>query len=161
MTKLVREFTKSWTPRQRLAFAVCAVACAAVLYFWLVHSAVQARAQLQTSVSTLRAQAAQLEQQSAELSRLRTATAPTAARADLRSVVQAHAEKTGVSRALVKLDMLDRNRVQVTFGALPFSEWLDWIQALQTQQARLETCRIEALSTPGMVSITATLARPQ
>jgi len=144
-----------------LAVFAFGLAGAAILYFWLVQSTMHARAKLQVSVATLRTQAAQLDQQSAEYARLRTAPAPTAAQTDLRSIVQAYAEKTGLSRALVKLDAPDRNRVQVTFGALPFADWLIWIQALQAQQTRLETCRVEALSTTGMVSITATLVRSQ
>jgi general secretion pathway protein M len=47
------------------------------------------------------------------------------------------------------------------FGAVAFADWLDWIAGLESQQVRLEAGRIEALSTPGLVSVTATLVRAQ
>ena len=53
----------------------------------------------------------------------------------------------------------DADHVQVAFGAVAFADWLGWIAALQAQQVRLEAARIEALSAPGMVSVTATLTR--
>ena len=51
----------------------------------------------------------------------------------------------------------------VVFGAVAFADWLNWIAALKSQHVRLDACRIEALSTPGLVSVTATLirAKPQ
>jgi len=49
--------------------------------------------------------------------------------------------------------------VRVTLGAVSFAHWLDWIAALQSQNVRLESARVEALSAPGMVSATATLTR--
>ena len=64
-----------------------------------------------------------------------------------------------VRPALVRIDAPDANQVKVDFGALPFADWLAWVASLQAQQVRLDTCRIEALSTPGLVSVTATLVR--
>ena len=50
-------------------------------------------------------------------------------------------------------------RVQVSFGAVAFSDWLGWVGALQAQQLRVETCRVEAMTTPGLVNVTVTLVR--
>jgi type II secretory pathway component PulM len=47
----------------------------------------------------------------------------------------------------------------VVFGSAPFADWLAWITSLQTQQIRLDSSRIEALSTPGLVGVTATFVR--
>jgi type II secretory pathway component PulM len=131
----------------------------AALYVWLVQSAGQARVQLRTSVTTLRAQAARLDQQALEYGRLRAAPAATASPTDLRTLVQARVGDAGLSRALVRIDAPDPNQVKVVFGALPFTDWLAWVASLQAQQVRLDACRIEALSTPGLVSVTATFTR--
>ena len=159
MRAQLRKTWESRPPRERAIIAALAVMLGAALYVWLVQSASQARVQLRTSVTTLRAQAARLEQQAAELERLRTAPALSASQTDLRTLVQAQAGAAGLSRALVKIDAPDANQVVVVFGAVAFADWLNWVVSLKSQQVRLDTCRIEALSAPGMVSATATLTR--
>ena len=64
-----------------------------------------------------------------------------------------------MARALVRIDAQDADQVVAVFGAVAFADWLSWIAGLKLQQVRLDACRIEALSTPGLVSITATLVR--
>ena len=59
----------------------------------------------------------------------------------------------------MRIDALDANQVQVVFGAVAFADWLNWVAGLQSQHVRLNACRIEALSTPGLVSVTGTLVR--
>ena len=159
MRAQLRKAWESRSPLERAIIAALAVLLGVALYVWLVQSAVQARSQLRASVTTLRAQAAHLEQQALEVVRLRAAPAATASPTDLRTLVQAQAGAAGLSRALVRIDAPDANQVKVDFGALPFADWLAWVASLQAQQVRLDTCRIEALSTPGLVSVTASLAR--
>jgi type II secretory pathway component PulM len=60
---------------------------------------------------------------------------------------------------LLRLDAKDADQVQVVFGSVAFADWLAWVATLQAQRIRLDTSRIEALSTPGLVSVTATFAR--
>jgi len=152
---------KSRAPRDQVIIAALGLVLAVVLYGWLLQSAGQARLQLNTSVTTLRAQAARLEQQASEFERLRTAPATTIAASptDLRTLVQAQADTAGLAHTLLKIDALDANQVVVVFGTLAFADWLNWIASLKSQQVRLDACRIEALSTPGLVSVTATLVR--
>ena len=152
---------KSRAPRDQVIIAALGLILAVALYGWLLQSAGRGRAQLHTSVTALRAQAARLEQQATEFERLRIApaTAIAASPTDLRTLVQAEADSAGLSRALVKIDALDANQVVVVFGTLAFADWLNWIAGLKTQQIRLDSCRIESLSTPGLVSVTATLVR--
>ena len=159
MRTRLRRLWESRAPRERAIIAALAVMLGAVLYVWLVQSAERARVQLHTSVTTLRAQAARLERQAAELERLRATPATPASQTDLRTLVQAQAGAAGLSRALVKIDASDADQVVVVFGAVAFADWLNWVASLKSQQVRLDTCRIEALSTPGMVSVTATLLR--
>lgn len=139
--------------------AILAVVLGTASYFWLVQAGGRAHMRLGASVTTLRAQAARLEQQAVELVRLRATPATAVSQTDLRSLVQAQAGAAGLSRALVKIDAPDASQVIVVFGAVAFADWLNWVASLNSQQVRLDMCRIEALSAPGMVSVTATLRR--
>lgn len=154
---------ESRSPRDRVIILVLAVLVAIVLYLVLVQSAYRARKQLGSSLNTLHAQAQRLETDANELARLRALPAAPAPATDLRTQVQAQAGAAGLARALVRIDARDANQVQVVFGSVPFADWLSWVATLQSQQIRLDTGRIEALSTPGLVSVTATFtrARPQ
>ena len=159
MRARLRRLWESRAPLERAIIAAMALVLGAALYAGFVHSAGRARAQLRASVTTLRAQAARVDQQAAELGRLRTAPVVSASRTDLRTLVQAQAAEAGLSRALVRIDAPDADQVVVVFGAVAFADWLNWISTLKSQQVGLDTCRIEALSTPGLVSVTATLVR--
>ena len=159
MREQLRKAWESRGPRERAIIAALAAMLGAVLYVWLVQSAGQARVQLRTSVTTLREQAARLDQQALEYSRLRVAPAATASPTDLRTLVQARVGDAGLARALVRIDAPDADQVVVVFGAVAFVDWLNWIAGLKSQHVRLDACRIEALSTAGLVSVTATLVR--
>lgn len=150
---------ESRSPRDRVVIAVLAAVVGAVLYLWLVHSAYLARAQLGSSVPALRAQTLRLNTDAAEVERLRAAPAVPAAHTDLRTLVQAQVGAAGLTRALQRIDAPDANQVQVVFGSVVFADWLAWVAALQAQHIRLDTGRVEALSTPGLVSVTATFTR--
>jgi type II secretory pathway component PulM len=147
------------TPGEKWAMALTLVIAIAALYAWLVLSATEARARLQTNVTSLRAQSVQLEQHSVEYARLRSTPVPAVPQIDLRALVQSQTDAAGLSQALIKINVQDAHRLQLTFGATSFAAWLDWAQTLQLQQIRIEAARIEALSTAGLVSVTATLAR--
>jgi type II secretory pathway component PulM len=141
---------------------ILAAVIGAALYVWLVQSGSRAHRQLSASVATLRAQVALLPQQAAEIERLRATPAKATsaeAQTDLRGLVEAQAGAAGLTRALVKIDAPDANQVVVVFGAVAFADWLRWVEELKARQIRLDSCRIEALTTPGMVSATATLLR--
>ncbi len=159
MSARLRKIWQSRSPRDRLLIAILAAVVAAVLYLWLVQSAQRARTQLDASLSVLRAQAIRLDQDATELERVRAMPVPAAAQTDLRTLIQARAEAAGLARALVRIDAADANQVQVVFGAVAFAEWLAWVASLQAERIRLDTGRIEALSTPGMVGVTATFTR--
>ena len=159
MRAQLRKAWESRAPRERVIIAALAAILGTVLYVWLVQSAWQARMQLRTSVTSLRAQAARLDQQALEYGRLRVAPAATVSPTDLRTLVQAGVDAAGLARALVRIDAPDADQVVVVFGAVAFADWLNWIAGLKSQHVRIDACRIEALSTPGLVSVTATLVR--
>ena len=160
MKARVRQLWQSRAPRERMIVAVLAVIVVGLLYVWLVVSASRARPSLRASVLALRADAARLGQQASELERLRALPPPAASQTDLRTLIQALAGSAGLASALVRLDAPEPNRVQVVFGAVAFPDWLAWVATLHAQNIRLETCRIEALSRPGLVSATASFVRP-
>ena len=159
MRAQLRKLWESRAPRERIVIAILGAVIGVTLYWWLVQSGGRTYTQLRASVATLRVQAARLEQQATELERLRATPVPAASQSDLRTLVQAQAGAAGLSNALVKIDAPDANQVVVVFGAVAFADWLNWVASLQAQQVRLDTCKIEALSTPGMIGVTATLLR--
>lgn len=152
---------ESHAPLERTVIAILAGMLAVALYGWSVHSGGQAHTKLHASVTTLRAQAVHLEQHAAEIEHLRATPPVPASQTALRTLVQAQTGGAGLSRALTKMDSPDANRVVVSFGAVAFEDWLNWVAGLQSQQILLDACRIEALSAPGMVSVSATLLRAQ
>jgi general secretion pathway protein M len=159
MKAVLRRAWESRAPRERKVVAALAAVLAAASYLFIVHLADRERAQLHTSVATLRTQAALLDQHAAEYERLRATPATSASPTDLRTLVQARVDAARLAAALTRFDVPDAEHVHITFGAVSFADWAGWIAALQAQHVRLETARVEALSTPGMVSATATLAR--
>ena len=159
MKAMLRTAWESRAPRERVLIAALAAFLGAASYLLVLYSADRGRAQLRTSVATLRTQAALLDQQAGEHQRLRATPAPPASPTDLRTLVQARADAARLSGALTRIDTPDTDHVQVTFGAVSFADWLGWIAALQAQHVRLETARIEALRAPGLVSVTASFAR--
>lgn len=153
---------KAWlsrAPRDRVVIAALAALVALVLYAWLVVSAGRARVPLRANVTALQAQAAKLEQQAIEYGHLRAAPAATTSSTELLTLVRARVGEAGLAPALLRLDAPEPDRVVMAFGAASFSDWLRLVANLQAQQVRLESCRIEALSTPGLVSVTATVVR--
>lgn len=159
MKARLRKIWESRSPRDRVLIAILAAVVAVVLYLWLIQSAQRARTQLDASLSVLRAQAIRLDLDATELERMRAMPVPPAAQTDLRTLIQARADAAGLTRALVRIDAPDANQAQVVFGAVAFAEWLAWVAGLQAERIRLDSGRIEALSTPGMVGVTATFTR--
>ena len=157
-------YSRFWQARaahERLIIAATAVILGVGLYVSLVQAVDRSRVELRTAVAALRARAALLELQAAEFERLRAAPAATAEKTDIRALVQAQTGAAGLSRALVSSEAAAANQVKVVFGAVAFADWLSWVAGLEAQRVRLEACRIEALATPGLVNVTATLNRPQ
>lgn len=160
MRARLRTVWESRSPRDRRILAALAVVLLVGGYVALVLSAQRARTPLRVSVTALQGQAAQLERQALEYGHLRAAPVATASATPLRTLVQDRVDAAGLGSALVRLDAADADQVVVVFGAVAFADWLNLVAGLASQQARLESCRIEALATsPGLVSVTAALVR--
>jgi general secretion pathway protein M len=154
------KFWQSRAPRERIVLVVIAVILSVALYLWLLQTTGRARAQLKDRIPLLHTQMAQLDHNAADYEQARHAPAIKSASGDLRTVAQAEAETAGISRRVIRMDVVDANQIQAVFGDVPFASWLTWISNLQTRQVRLDSCRIEASSQPGLVNISATLIRP-
>lgn len=161
MKARVLQLWESRSPRERVIITVLAALVGVLLYVALVLLAERATTSLKPRVVALRGQAARLEQQAMAIESLRAAPAISVSQTDLRALVQAQTDSAGLAHAVVSINAAGVNQVVVVFGAVPFADWLRWVAALQVQHVRLDTCRIEALSTPGLVSVTATLVRPK
>lgn len=159
MRPWLSDYWTKWTHWQRTTTIIFAIISAIVLYCWLTHSVNQARVKLNDNVGVLVGQQALMEQHATEIERLRATPTPAASQTDLRALVHSHIDAAGLGNNLTKLDMQDNNRIQVIFGAISFGDWIAWVKTLQSQYVRIEACRIEALSTPGMVGVTVKLIR--
>jgi len=159
MRAQLKAFWQARAPRERQVIIALAVLVAAALYLALLQSANQARLRLGRSVTALQEQAGRLDRDAAELQRLRALPAAAASQTDLRTLVAAQAGAAGLSHALLHIEPAGADQVQAAFGAVAFADWVKWVAGLQALHVRLDTCRIEAMSTPGLVSVTATLIR--
>lgn len=155
----LRSLWEARTRRDRVILLALAALLAVGGYAWWVLAAERARDNLLVSVAALRTQATTLAQQAIEYQNLRAMPAPTASTSDLGTVVRSAAEAAGLANVLTSINATDTDHVVVVFGAVGFSDWLDLIGDLASMQVRLESCRIEAMVTPGLVTATATLVR--
>lgn len=155
----LRDLWESRTPRERVVMSALAAVMVLALYLGFAQSAGQARQQLRATVTTLRMQAIRLDQQALEFGRLQAGPTLSVSPTSLRTLLQEQAGAAGMSRALVSIEARDADQVVVVFGAVAFADWLKWISTLKSHHIRVDACRIEAMSVPGLVSITATLIR--
>lgn len=160
MTSSLRALWQARAPRERRVLAMLAALLGVLLYLAFALSAQRAREKLGTSVARLRAEARQLDLGADEIVRLRTIAAPVPSQKDFRLALQAGIEAAGLSAALGRIDAIDANQVKVVFGAVPFADWIGWVDKLSSQQIRIDSIRIETLARPGLVSVTATFVRP-
>lgn len=157
--KILRTLWELRSPRDRKIIVVFATALSIIFYVLLVQTAEKSRTVLRNHVMTLRTQAAHLDQQAIEYHQLLGKPAVTLSPTDIHTLVQTRINDAGLSPVLQRMDTLDKNHVIVTFAAITFVDWLHWVVDLDTQHIRIAQCRIEALSTPGRVNVSATLVR--
>ena len=112
---------------------------------------------MRAALPQLRATAAQLHSAASEVTRLRNVP-PKNFSSDLRSALE-YASARSVIGAPSQLTHLDTGRARLSFNAIAFNQWIDWVKILQSEQGvRVESAEIFALTEPGMVNIQAVLA---
>lgn len=155
-------FWSACSPGTRAACWAIVFISATILYAVLVYSLEHSRSRLKTDVTALSVKSANMERQASEISRLRTtARAANPSGPDLLQTVQGVFEGNGLTAATTKISTRDEENVEVVLSNLPFAQWLVLTRSLQAQQVRIDSCAIEGLPAPGMVSITAILNRPR
>lgn len=160
MKKMLNQWWMSRSPQERQVMVVLALGVGLLLYVWFLRATTQARQRLLPAVVQLQTQAIRQSGQADEIMRLRAMPAAPVSTTDLRQLVQQQAEASGLTKSLVSVELVDAHHVKLVFGSVAFADWLAWADTMQVQQLRFTAVRIEAQSTPGQVSVTATLGRP-
>lgn len=145
---------------ERRAIALAALVLSPLLaYFLLWQPAHVANKKLYTGIPTMRAQAAHLHTQMAEVEMLRHRPHPAILDATaLKAAVEASALRNKMRDAISGLDAQEPNAVRITLASVSFEQWLRWLRDLQQEQhIRAESVGIAALSQAGMVKVSATL----
>jgi type II secretory pathway component PulM len=100
-----------------------------------------------------------MRRQQKEITDLRKAIGMRPARADLRALLAASAERAPFARSVERIDPASPGRVHFAAAPVDFDAWLEWIEALQREfGVRVESCRIAALGRPGLVRLEAVFA---
>lgn len=135
------------------------IAFGVVGYALAVRYIDQERSNLRASVATLGAQAHVFEQRALEIERLRAAPQPASSSRPLVEILKSEARSAGFAQDALTLEAIGTDEVRVSLGATEFAGWLRWVERLQAQRVRVESCRIESLARPGLVSATAVFVR--
>ena len=160
MKHALGQWWMSRSPQERQVIAIASCCLGLALYIWLLQATTHARQRLLPAVTTLREDAARQAEQADEIMRLRATPAPAPSTTDLRQLVQRQVDSSGLARSLVSMELMDASHVKLVFGSVVFTDWLAWADTLRAQHLRFAAVRIESQSTPGQVSVTATLERP-
>ena len=154
----VRATFETLQPGARYGLAALAVLLTLVAYVAVIDAFGRERSRLQGSVTALRAASQQMERHAVEIARLRAAPKPAASQRDLRSVIETEAKAGGFTHVL-RVDSNAADEVRVIVASIAYPEWLAWLERLQSADVRVKSCRVEALSTEGAVTATATFVR--
>ncbi|HEY5993676.1 MAG TPA: type II secretion system protein M [Gallionellaceae bacterium] len=153
----------SWDSRpareRRILAAGMAVLAPVVVYFLLWLPAHDGIARLEKRLPLMRLQAAQMQRQAAEVDVLRLQAQPAVLNPTaMKSVLENSAATFQLRGAIESLEGMEPNGVRITFAAVPYARWLQWMRSLQRDQhIRVESLSVVALQTEGMVKISATL----
>lgn len=155
-----RSRTPSLSPQRRRTAAIgLLIVFGVVAYALAARYLDRERASLRASVATLSAQAHVLEQRALEVERLRAVPQPASSARPLVEILNVEARAAGIAQDALRLEAIGADEVRVSLGAIEFAGWLRWVERLQAQRVRLESCRIESLARPGLVSATAVFVR--
>ncbi len=128
------------------------------LYLYLWQPATAERARLSVRVQQLRGELAQLRADGEEVQRLR-AQAPAGSGESLVTLARQSAARFGLPEAKDGLTAQGNDRLQVELPSVGFDAWVRWLGELGVHGVSLAACQVEALPTPGLVRVKATLVR--
>ncbi len=149
--------------RERMLIAIGLVVLLPVGFYLYIWQPVNAeRARLTSRVEQLRSELAQLRADAAEIKRLR-AQMPISAQLrngdTLLAAARQAAARFGLPDLQVALTAQGDDRLLLNLDSVAFDAWMRWLGELGVQGVSLTACKVEALPTPGLVRVKATLAR--
>lgn len=153
MTGAAAQFWGTRSAREKQALSAAAVFAAAAVFYSLVWAPLsRERVRLSADLPQLRTQLHQMRADADELGRLKAAAKPPAA--DLKSAVEP------LAHAKPEISAGTDGRVRISIARVSAAEWFGWIAAMHAGHGlRVERTRVEALSEPGLVRVSADLAR--
>ena len=153
------QFWRARAPRERLVLGGGAALLALALgyaYGWLPMQ--RDAAQIRKELPQLRVQARQLQQDAAEVARLRVQ--PEVARTvdSLASVVEQRAVAGGLRERIESIAVQDARHVRLVLPRVALDDWIVWLGALQAKDGvRVESAHIVAGDAAGVVRVEAVL----
>lgn len=154
-----RQILESLSPRDRKILFGLTGLLLIILSATTVQSLEKSRVPLQQNILKLRLQSLRLEQQSLQYHYLLGLKTIIPSSTSLDTLLQDHVSHSSLSPSLLRIDVVDAHQVVMVFGAVSFADWIGFVHELKSQHIRVMQCRIEALSTPGRVNISATMVR--
>ena len=160
MKQALLDFWGERNTRERIVLAVGSTVLGLGLlyaYGWMpVRSEV---ARLTERLPELRAGAAQMREEAAEIGSLRKRTIGDPAGGVL-SAIEQSSSAAGLRDKIGELASTDPAHVRITSASMPFDQWVSWLAQLQAQfGVRVESARVDALPEPGLVRIQAVLTK--
>lgn len=135
-----------------------AVVLPVAVYLYLWQPANVERARLAVRVQQLRGELAQLRADGEEVQRLR-AQVPASTGETLETLARQSAARFGLPDVKVGLSTQGKDRLQVDLASVDFDAWVRWLGELGVHGISLAACQVDALPTPGLVRVKATLSR--
>ena len=160
MKALLIQFWRARAPRERLVLGggtALLLLALGYAYGWLPMQ--RDAAQMRKELPQLRVQARQLQQDAAEVARLRAQPAVARAVSSLTAAVEQRAVAGGLREHFESITAQDPRHVRVVLPQVALDEWVVWLGNLQANDGiRVESTRIEASDTAGVVKVEAVLA---
>lgn len=162
MKQALIQFWSERNTRERMIISIGSLLLLVSLlyaYVWLpIRNDVD---RMNRSLPELRAAAAQMRGEANEISTLKTRGVTVPAGGALAAVEQSAASQ-GLRDKLEELGATDASHVRMSSNALPFDQWVSWLNLLQAQSGmRIESANVEATQDSGKVKAQAVLWAPQ
>ena len=153
------QFWRTRAPRERLVLAGgSALLVLALLYAYVWLPMQRDVAQLRQALPQLRDQAGQLQQDAAEVVRLKKQPAVSREAGSLARAVEQRAIASGLRERIESITPQGVGQVRVVLPQVGFDAWIALLGELQSGEGvRVESARIEAGGEAGMVSVDAVL----
>jgi general secretion pathway protein M len=160
MKALLLQFWRARAPRERLVLgggAALLLLALGYAYGWLPMQ--RDAALMRKELPQLRVQARQLQQDGAEVVRLRAQPAVARSVESLTSVIEQRAVAGGLRERIESITAPDARHVRVVLPKVALDDWVVWLGELQAKDGmRVESAHIVAGDAPGVVRVEAVLA---